>query len=211
MLHLWISFVTLRQFDCFMSLGGAGTRMPWKGLKWIWQSPAAASPGLLAGCYSKWKLKGWSFTCTLLWECNCWLYRYCGACERDSHHRGELSRAVALFFFFFFWRTPAQVMVSMEAVLAVGKAVWNTIVLSNLSGPAEPRNRPVSSQPPLSGDRGLLADSFLLSYAIRTLRRCPPPLFFLLFFTSPPPPSLVVSFFSLFWSKVVLWLSAGWN
>lgn len=30
----------------------------------------------------------------------------------------------------------------VEAVLAVGKAVWNTIVLSNLSGPAEPLNNP---------------------------------------------------------------------
>lgn len=30
----------------------------------------------------------------------------------------------------------------VEAVFGVGKAVWNTIVLSSLSGPAEPLNRP---------------------------------------------------------------------
>lgn len=50
---------------------------------------------------------------------------------------------------------------SVEAVLAVGKAVWNTIVLSNLSGPAEPLNRPVFSQPRCRGTQVSPADSFL--------------------------------------------------
>lgn len=32
----------------------------------------------------------------------------------------------------------------VEAVLAVGKAVWKTVVLLKLSGPAEPYNNPLS-------------------------------------------------------------------
>lgn len=83
----------------------------------------------------------------------------------------------------------------VDAVLAVGKAVWNTIVLLKLSGPAEPHNNPLFFKP--SHKVRLLHWQFPLRYAIRTLKNV---LFFLYDF-------LKMFFFSLvvllFWSKMV--------
>lgn len=106
------------------------------------------------------------------------------------------------------WRQLCMVQVTFlwKQCRCVGKAVWNTIVLLNLSGPAEPHNRPFFVfLSHTAGEQRLLHWQFPLSNAIRRKQKllsfsC---VFYCIFSIS--------SCFYCFDPKWVLWLSAGWN
>lgn len=159
---LLIKHVTFRQFDCLMSCSGTGTLMPRKALNGFGNHRAAGvPPGFLVGCDCK-CIVSWSDEASPALCCENVRggKRYYFLC--DSHHRGELSRATcdpppscilrdaALHGTVSGGENQGEALwgsghLHVEAVLAVGKAVWNTIVLLKLSGPAEPHNNPLPS------------------------------------------------------------------
>lgn len=109
------------------------------------------------------KLKSRRFICTLLWECTRWPGTiFCVVHTIKFGWAGPLPG----------WKSRhSSGHRLVEAVLATGKAVWDTILLLKLSGPAEPHNNPLLFKARHWGIRvRLLQWQLSLSYAIRTFK-----------------------------------------